>query len=154
MKINAVLHVAIAVKDVDQALEMYQRFLGAPDDVEIIVFDKAKTREAHFALGGVRFQLCQSMVPDGRFTEYLRDHGGKEGLHHICFLVDDIHESLAESVRKGATLAPCRACHVAGPHKHSGGWVAFLKDHITDIEVEFLQRYKPGEGPDAAPAQV
>jgi methylmalonyl-CoA/ethylmalonyl-CoA epimerase len=153
MKVNGILHLAIAVKDVKKAVEPFQRLLGV-EDVEFKEFEKSKTHEAWFTLAGTRFQLCQSMIPDGRFSEFIRDHGGKDGLHHICFNVDDIHESLAEAVRKGATLEPCRACHVVGPHKHSGGWVAFLKDHVADIEVEFLQRYKPGEGPDPVPQKM
>jgi methylmalonyl-CoA/ethylmalonyl-CoA epimerase len=153
MGIRGILHLALAVKDARKAAEPFQRLLGV-EAVEFKEHAKARTREAWFTLGGMQFQLCQSTIPDGRFSEFIRDHGDREGLHHICFEVDNIRDSLAEAVRNGATVAPCRACQVVGPHKHRGGWVAFLRDHVAGLEVEFLQPYQAGEGPDSGPQEM
>jgi len=66
----------------------------------------------------------------------------------------EIEQTLAAAVAKGAKLKPCAACKVTGPHKHSEGWVAFLEDELAGMETEFMQVYKPGEGPDVGPRAV
>lgn len=152
-KVLGIKHLAIGVKDVEKALSLYQRFLGAPD-VQIKDLSKAQTLEAHFTLGGLEFQLCQSVPADGRFNEFINSHGGEEGLHHICFAVENIDEALTEAQQNGATLKECRSCKVTGSHKHSEGWVAFLQDKVSGIEVEFMQVYKPGEGPDTTKREM
>ena len=73
---------------------------------------------------------------------------GHEGLHHICFAVADIDAALAEAQANGATLKECSACKVTGSHIHPEGWVAFLQDEVSGIEIEFMQVYKEGEGGD------
>lgn len=150
--IQGIKHIAIAVRDVDDAVRRYQALLGI-GEVTRHRFEKARTDEAHFTVGGVQFQLCQSWDPDGRFARYIAEHGD-EGVHHVCYAVDDIAQALAAATARGATLKPCAACRVVGPHKHSEGWVAFLQDKLAGMETEFMQVYRPGEGPDAGPRQM
>jgi len=150
--ITGIKHIAIAVRDVDQALARYQAVLGV-GEVRRHKFDKARTNEAHFTLSGVDIQLCQSWDADGRFARYITEHSD-EGVHHVCYTVDNIEQTLAAAVAKGAALKPCAACKVVGPHKHSEGWVAFLEDKLAGTETEFMQVYKPGEGPDVGPRAV
>lgn len=150
--IRGIKHIAIAVRDVDAALERYRRLLGITE-VTRHAFEKARSHEAHFFLGEVQIQLCQSWDADGRFARYIAEHGD-EGVHHVCYTVDDIETALAQAQRGGATLKPCSACKVTGPHKHSEGWVAFIEDRLAGMEAEFMQVYKPGEGPDAGPRRM
>jgi len=150
--ITGIKHIAIAVRDVDQALARYQAVLGV-GEVRRHKFDKARTNEAHFTLSGVDIQLCQSWDADGRFARYITEHSD-EGVHHVCYTVDNIEQTLAAAVAKGAALKPCAACKVVGPHKHSEGWVTFLEDKLAGTETEFMQVYKPGEGPDVGPRAV
>ncbi|MGH2375278.1 MAG: VOC family protein [bacterium] len=147
--ITGIKHLAIAVRNVDEALKRYQTVIGV-GDVRRHSFEKARTHEAHFSLSGVEIQLCQSWDADGRFARYIADHGD-EGVHHVCYTVDNIERALADATTKGARLKPCAACKVTGSHKHSEGWVAFLEDKLAGMETEFMQVYKPGEGPDAGP---
>ena len=150
--ITGIKHMAIAVRDVDQALARYQAVLGV-GEVRRHKFDRARTNEAHFTLSGVDIQLCQSWDADGRFARYITEHSD-EGVHHVCYTVDNIEQTLAAAVAKGAALKPCAACKVVGPHKHSEGWVTFLEDKLAGTETEFMQVYKPGEGPDVGPRAV
>lgn len=152
-KVLGIKHLAFGVRNAQASLELFQRFLGAPD-VALKDLAKAQTLEAHFNLGGIEFQLCQSIPADGRFNEFIDSRNGHEGLHHICFAVDNIDEALAEAQAKGATLKPCRACKVTGSHKHSEGWVAFLQDTVSGIEIEYMQVYKEGEGPDTTKREM
>ena len=80
--------------------------------------------------------------PDGRFAKWI-DERGAEGLHHICYEVDDIDAALAHAQAQGATLRICQACQVHGSHPHPEGWVAFLDDEAGGIEIEFMQVYTP-----------
>jgi methylmalonyl-CoA/ethylmalonyl-CoA epimerase len=97
---------------------------------------------AQFWLGGIEYQISQSMDPDGRFASWIERRGG-EGLHHICYAVDDIDAALAEAQANGATLKECAACKVKGSHVHPEGWVAFLEQDAGGIEIEFMQLYTP-----------
>lgn len=150
--ITGIKHLAIAVRNVDEALKKYQDVLGSRD-VTRHQFEKARTNEAHFMLSGVQIQLCQSWEADGRFARYIATHGD-EGVHHVCYTVDNIEQALAAAIARGATLKLCAACKVIGSHKHSEGWVAFLEDKLAGTETEFMQVYKPSEGPDAGPRKV
>jgi methylmalonyl-CoA/ethylmalonyl-CoA epimerase len=144
--VTGIKHIAIAVRDVDEAVRRYRDLLGI-DGVRRYEFERARSSEAHFLLNGVEVQLCQSWDADGRFARFIAERG-EEGVHHICYTVDDIEAALAQAVRRGATLKACASCKVVGAHKHSEGWVAFLEDTLTGMETEFMQVYRPGEGPD------
>lgn len=139
----AIKHMAFAVRDADAALRTYQRLLGVPDDVTVRDFQKSRNRVALFELGGIEYQLCQSMDPDGRFASWIERHG--EGLHHICYSVADIDHALAHAQARGASLRECKACKVTGSHPHPEGFVAFLDDEAAGIEIEFMEVYTPEE---------
>lgn len=147
--ITGIKHIAIAVRDVDEALKRYEAILGVSSATRHR-FERARTDEAHFTISGIEIQLCQSWDADGRFARFIAERGD-EGVHHVCYTVDDIEAALASATARGAVLKPCAACKVTGAHKHSEGWVAFLEDKLSGLETEFMQVYKAGEGPDAGP---
>ncbi|UCH27459.1 MAG: VOC family protein [Trueperaceae bacterium] len=142
-EVRAIKHMAFAVRDARAALESYQRFLGVPEDTEIHEYQGSRNRVALFDLGGVEYQLCESMDPDGRFATWINEHG--EGLHHICYEVEDIDAALEHAVKSGAALRECKACKITGSHPHPEGFVAFLDNDAAGIEIEFMQVYTPEE---------
>ena len=85
MSVEYVKHLAIAVSNVDEALAQYQKFLGIGMDSKPRDLAKAGSREAHFVMGNVEIQLCQSLTDDHRFSTFIKEHG--EGLHHACLAV-------------------------------------------------------------------
>src|SRR5688500_40591 len=85
--IRSIKHMAFAVRDVRAALATYSRLLGVAADTPVVEFAKSRNRVATFRLGGIEYQLCESMDPDGRFAVWIRNRGG-EGLHHICYEVE------------------------------------------------------------------
>lgn len=147
MEVLDIKHMTFAVRDAAKSLEAYKRLLGVPADVQIKTFEKSRNRAAVFNLGGTEFQITESMDPDGRFAKWINERGG-EGLHHICFSVPNIDEALAEAQANGAKLKECASCKVVGSHVHPEGWVAFLEDEVSGIEIEFMQVYKEGESMD------
>jgi methylmalonyl-CoA/ethylmalonyl-CoA epimerase len=144
MKVTQIKHMTFAVRDVDRSLDAYKRLLGVSDEVQVKEFYKSRNRAAVFDLGGIEFQVTQSMDADGRFASWI-DQRGHEGLHHLCFAVENIDAALAEAQAHGATLKECSACKVTGSHIHPEGWVAFLQDEVSGIEIEFMQVYTPAE---------
>lgn len=139
-RVKKIQHMAFAVRDVAATLDTYKRLLGVDPSVGITRFEKSRNLVAQFWLGGIEYQLSQSMDPDGRFASWIARRGG-EGLHHICYAVDDIDAALAEAQANGATLKECAACKVAGSHPHPEGWVAFLEQDAGGIEIEYMQLY-------------
>ena len=137
-------HMAFAVKDAARALDAYARFLHVPAETEITFFPKSKNRVALFYLGGIEYQLCESTAPDGRFARWIAERGA-EGLHHICYEVDDIARALDHAQAQGASLRICQACQKYGAHPHPEGYVAFLDNEAGGIEIEFMQVYTPEE---------
>jgi methylmalonyl-CoA/ethylmalonyl-CoA epimerase len=142
IQVQKVQHMAFAVRDVEATLATYQRLLGVDPSVKVQRFEKSRNLVAQFWLGGIEYQLSQSMDPDGRFASWIERRGG-EGLHHICYAVDDIDAALAEAQANGASLKACAACKVKGSHVHPEGWVAFLEQDAGGIEIEFMQLYTP-----------
>ncbi|HEY1088046.1 MAG TPA: methylmalonyl-CoA epimerase [Archangium sp.] len=94
-------HVAIAVKDLDVAVEYYVKVLGfAPPELEVV--EEQKVRTAIFGHGLGRIELICPTDPNSSVAKFLEKRG--EGLHHICVEVPDIEQSLADLKAKGAQL--------------------------------------------------
>ena len=49
------------------------------------------------------------------------------------------------SKNNGAKIRICEACNKYGSHPHPEGFVAFLDDESSGIEIEFMQVYSPDE---------
>lgn len=143
-QVKSLKHMAFAVRSASRALDTYHRMLGVPADTEVKEYAKSRNRVALFVLGGVEYQLCESMDPDGRFAQWIKERG-HEGLHHICYEVADLEAALEHAMANGASLRICKACGVYGKHPHPEGFIAFLDNDAGGIEIEFMQVYTPRE---------
>ena len=94
-------HVAIAVHDLDEAIERHRALFGAEPQWRELVVEQG-VEEAMIAIGGSYIQLVAPTGPDTPVARFLERHG--EGLHHIAYAVADIAESLAELKGQGARL--------------------------------------------------
>lgn len=94
-------HVALVVRDLDEAVERFRRLYGvAPASREII--ESEGVEEAMILVGGSQVQLLAPLRPDGPVARFLERHG--EGLHHLAFAVPDIDAALAHLAMEGAEL--------------------------------------------------
>jgi methylmalonyl-CoA/ethylmalonyl-CoA epimerase len=144
--IKRIKHMAVAVSDLDVAVGRYQALLdiGEPKRGE---WKEGRSREAHFFLGEVQIQLCQSTDPQGRFAEHITRWG--EGVQHVCLEVEDIEGAIGRALESGAVLKECSAHGIVGSHPHTEGWVAFLEGQaVPGLELEYMQVYKDGERPE------
>lgn len=100
-------HVAIAVRDTDEALALWRDTLGFPVVCSEVV-NQGAVRLTHLDLGNVHLQLVQPLAPDHPLHAFLSSHGGA-GLHHLCFRVDDV-----------AAAQPHLPVPAAAPAPHQG----------------------------------
>jgi methylmalonyl-CoA/ethylmalonyl-CoA epimerase len=94
-------HVAIAVKDLEQAIAFYRDVLGL-ELAEIEEVPSQQVRTAIFGHGMGRLELICPTAPDSGVARFLEKRG--EGLHHICLEVDDLEATLAQLKAKGVQL--------------------------------------------------
>jgi methylmalonyl-CoA/ethylmalonyl-CoA epimerase len=94
-------HIAVLVKDLDQALSFWQDQLGLTlDHVEKI--DSMEVKIAFLPLGDSEIELVQPTTADSGLAKYLEKRG--PGLHHICIEVENINTMLGELKEKGVRL--------------------------------------------------
>ena len=100
MLLTEIDHVAIAVNDLDAAIDYYERAFGASVDHREIV-ERDGVEEALLKVADSYVQLMTPTRPDSPVAKSLEKRG--EGLHHIGYRVDDCGEALAAMVAAGAT---------------------------------------------------
>ena len=97
-------HVAIIVRNIEQALVFYRDTLGImPSEIKEVPTEQV--RIAFLPMGGPggsEIELIEPTTLDSSLTKLLDKRG--EGLHHICLEVDDIYVALAEMQEKGAPI--------------------------------------------------
>ncbi|MBO0780686.1 MAG: methylmalonyl-CoA epimerase [Ktedonobacteraceae bacterium] len=89
-------HVAIIVRNIEQALQFYRDTLGITPKV-IKEVPGEQVRIAFLPLGGPegsKIELVEPLNPDSSLARFLEKRG--EGLHHICLEVDDVDAALDE----------------------------------------------------------
>jgi methylmalonyl-CoA/ethylmalonyl-CoA epimerase len=97
-KIN---HIAIAVNNIEEAAKFYQEVMGLTlSGVEVVTAQK--TRVGFFKIGESNIELVQPAEPDSPLTKFLETKG--QGIHHICFEVDDVEAEVKSFLEKGATM--------------------------------------------------
>jgi len=94
-------HVALAVRDLDEALTGYKRLYGADPMYREVVAEQG-VEEAMIAVGGSYVQLLQPLGPDTPVGKFIESHG--EGMHHVALAVADIDAALDHLRAEGARL--------------------------------------------------
>lgn len=99
--IKRIHHIAIAVNNIEEASKFYQDILGLNlSGVEVVT--SQKTRVGFFHIGESNIELVQPSESDSPIAKFLETKG--QGVHHICFEVDDIEAEVKAYLEKGATL--------------------------------------------------
>jgi methylmalonyl-CoA/ethylmalonyl-CoA epimerase len=112
-------HVAVAVRDTDEALRYFRDRLGlAVAHSEDLA--APHVRLTYLDAGNAYVQLLEPLDAGGELARWLEEHG--EGLHHICFGVDDVLAAAAELA--AADAAPAAASGRGRPSAFVPGPVA------------------------------
>jgi methylmalonyl-CoA/ethylmalonyl-CoA epimerase len=93
-------HVAIAVRDLDAAVDYYRAAFGAEVHHREVV-ESDGVEEALVKVGESYIQLTAATRPDSPIAKYIERRG--EGLHHVGYRVEDCAAALAAMVAAGAT---------------------------------------------------
>lgn len=97
-KIN---HIAIAVNSIEESAMFYRDILGLTlSGVEVVAAQK--TKAGFLTIGESNIELVQPAEQDSPLVKFLETRG--QGLHHICFEVDDVEKELQALLEKGAVL--------------------------------------------------
>ncbi len=100
MLLTEIDHVAIAVSDLDAAIDYYARAFGATVDHREVV-ESDGVEEALIKVADSYIQLTAATREDSPVARFLRTRG--EGLHHIAYRVDDCAAALEAMKAAGAT---------------------------------------------------
>ena len=99
MLLTEIDHIAIAVRDLDAAIDFYRRAFGAEVHHREIV-DSDGVEEALIKVADSYIQLTAATRPDSPIAKSIDRRG--EGLHHIGYRVEDCAAALAAMVAAGA----------------------------------------------------
>ena len=129
-------HLGIAVRSLNEALSLYGKAFGLhPTTVEEVA--DQRTRVAFIPVGESRIELLEGTSTDSHIAKFLSRRG--EGIHHVCFEVDDILEELARLRAAGVRLVD-----EAPRSGAEGSLVAFVHPSSTrGVLIELTQRTKP-----------
>ena len=112
-------HVAILIGDTDEALKLYRDRLGLPVLFTEVVNNGA-VRLTHLDMGNTQLQLVQPLDESHPLYARLQQQG--EGLHHLCFGVENVETAMAEAGEHGLEWAQAR------PHQAPRGRRAAFLD--------------------------
>jgi methylmalonyl-CoA/ethylmalonyl-CoA epimerase len=94
-------HVGIAVRNLNQAIETYEKILNQ----KLIKTDRVeseKVETAFFKTGESKVELLGPTDPSSVIQKFVEKKG--EGIHHVAFEVDDIHKEMERLKEEGFTL--------------------------------------------------
>lgn len=131
LRIKKIDHVAIVVKDVDEAIAKYKQVLGLEPQVREVVASQ-KTEAVLLPIGETSLELISPRGNEG-LEKFLEKKG--PGLHHIAIEVEGIEEALATLKALGIPLVDETPRKGARGHK-----VAFLHPKATGgVLVELVE---------------
>lgn len=130
--IKKVHHVAIAVKNLDEALKLYETMFGVKaSKIEVVPEQGVKAALIPIGDGG-EIELLEPVDPNGGVAKFLESRG--EGIHHICLEVDNIDQALNTVAERGCQLIDKKG------RKGLAGQIGFLHPKSTKgVLIELAQ---------------
>jgi methylmalonyl-CoA/ethylmalonyl-CoA epimerase len=119
-------HIAVAVEDLDEAIELYRERLGMPLQHRETVEEQG-VEAVLMGVGEGHVELLRPLAPDTAVGRFLARGG--PGLHHVAYGTDDIEAALEEVRAAGLRLIDerprtgIRSSRVAFVHPKSTGGV-------------------------------
>lgn len=99
--IKRIHHVAIVVRDMEEAFVFYRDILGLPLS-KITVVEEQGVKAALLPVGEAEIELLEPINLDSGVARFLERRG--EGLHHLSLETDDIESELAHLKEQGVEL--------------------------------------------------
>lgn len=99
--IRKIDHLGIVVRDLDAAIAHWQELYGLELSHREVVEDQG-VEVAKFLVGESAVELISPVRDDTGIAKYLEKRG--EGIHHVCYEVDDLEAQLGDIAAKGGRL--------------------------------------------------
>ncbi|MCD6154633.1 MAG: methylmalonyl-CoA epimerase [Candidatus Verstraetearchaeota archaeon] len=130
--IRKIDHVGIAVKNLDEAIKVWEELGLKVDEIEEVPEQKVKV--AVIKVGESRIELLEATSEDSPIAKFIEKRG--EGIHHIALGVENIEEHLEKLKQAGYRLIDEKPRIGAG-----GAKIAFVHPKsVTGVLLELCER--------------
>ena len=131
-------HVGVATSSIDDALTFYRDVLGL-ELAETLRMDDRQLKIAFLSAGDSEVELLEPTDSDTTVARFLERRG--PGLHHICFRVEDVAESMREIGARGVEFVETE------PEPGAVGLVCFMQPASANgVLIELSQPFGDTEG--------
>ena len=125
-------HIAIVVKDADEAVRLYSEMFGF-EVVEEMGGPGGEFKAVLVKAGDITLEFLQPLTNQGSFAKFLKERGG--GLHHVSFETNNIKQDLKKLKAQGRKLIN------EEPMSLPGAKIAFVHpDAAENVLIELVQR--------------
>ena len=129
-------HVAIIVKDADEALKTYSEMFGFEVEEEL-EGQGGEFKTVMVKVGDFRVEFLQPLTNEGSFAKFLRERGG--GLHHVSFATNNINQELKKLKEQGRRLINEEPMSLP-----NGDKIVFVHPSAAEkVLIELVQRPQP-----------
>jgi len=130
--IRKIDHVGIAVKNLDEAIKLWEKLGLKVAEIEEV--PEQKVRVAVFKVGESRIELLEGTSEDSPISKFIAKRG--EGIHHIALGVENIEEHLERLKGEGFRLIDEKPRIGAG-----GAKIAFVHPKsVNGVLLELCER--------------
>ncbi|MBM4464212.1 MAG: methylmalonyl-CoA epimerase [Chloroflexi bacterium] len=131
--IKKIDHIAIAVHSIEEALQTYEGALGL-ELTDVKEVPERGVKAAFLPVGASEIELVEPITADSSIAKFLEKRG--EGLHHVCFEVEDIEAALQDLAAKEVQLIDTQ------PRQGAHGRVAFIHPKSTHgVLMELIEKH-------------
>ena len=132
--ITKIDHIAIAVQNLESALETFRNVIGcAPEAIRIEEVASEKVRVAFITIGETKIELLEPLSDESPIAKFIAKNG--DGMHHIALQTDDINKETERL--ESLNIKP-----LSLPKEGEGGKkIMFLHPKETNkVLIEFAQK--------------
>ena len=115
-------HVCIAVMDIDETVQFYRDVFGV-GEAEVVDIEDQAVRAALIQVGGSQLEFIEPTDPNGGVAKFIERRG--EGVHHICFEVEDLGGTLRRLDEQGVAVIDRE------PREGLSGTIGFIHPKAT-----------------------
>ena len=125
-------HIGVAVQNIEKSIPLFRDILGIPLE-KVYESDAIKTKVAFFPLGDSTIELIEAMDPSSPVAKFIQKRG--EGIHHICFGVENVEAALRHFEAQGIELL-----NKQPRRTENGDLIAFLNPKSTNgVLIELVE---------------
>ena len=132
--ITKIDHIAIAVQNLESALETFRNVIGcAGEAIRIEEVASEKVRVAFITIGETKIELLEPLSDESPIAKFIAKNG--DGMHHIALQTDDINKETDRL--ESLNIKP-----LSQPKEGAGGKkIMFLHPKETNkVLIEFAQK--------------